>query len=260
MLLKLIDQKVREAFSNAAMEYEVLTELQNEIGRDLVRKVQTLENCALILDAGMGTGRMANRLSFMFPEARVVGLDFAPGMVKVAQEKYGSFKIVQADARAFPFRDGSFDLVVSNLMYQWVEDLAAAFADSRRILKPGGVFCATLFGRRTLQEMFASLEASGEPSVLPLRRLPSLEETRLALRAAGLCEVEMDYEIIKVHFLDLFDLLKWLKSIGANVLQERPWLGRSRLAQADEYYKTNFKDRWGVTASFEVIWIKAVKE
>ena len=83
-MLNLIDKKIRQSFSNAALQYDVLTSMHQEIGRELVKKVLN-ENAQYILDIGMGTGRMTRALSFYFPESKVVGMDFADQMIDVAK-------------------------------------------------------------------------------------------------------------------------------------------------------------------------------
>ena len=57
----------------------------------------------------------------------------------------------------------------------------------------------------------------------------------------------------------MFEIIRWVKQIGANVLEKNIFIGPDLLKRADEYYKLHFKDEWGVTASFEVIWIEAKK-
>ncbi len=259
MIFKLIDNHIRRAFSNSAVHYEVLAGLQNEIGRELVQRIQNEDNCAHILDVGMGTGRMTNRLSLFFPDTRVIGIDFSDGMIAAARKKYDGFKIVQADAAALPFREETFDIVVSNLAYQWVDDLEQAFRASYGVLKERGVFCATLFGGRTLEELFVSFENSAWNSVPLLKRLAGEDAVFAAARQAGFGDPEIKTELIKTHFPDMLALLKWLKGIGANRMNRDFYFGRDWLRRANEYYFKNFNNRWGVQASFEVIWIYAKK-
>src|SRR5436309_12651597 len=102
-MLKFLDQKIRKAFSGAAMQYDVLTSLHKEIGRDLIKKVMAIEPCRTILDVGMGTGWLTYRLYQHFPGSLVVGVDFAPGMIEAAQnQSEDSFKIVEAHAGELP--------------------------------------------------------------------------------------------------------------------------------------------------------------
>ncbi len=266
MLLELIDNKIRRAFSDSAVQYEVLSGLQKEIGRELVKRIQDKEDCDCILDVGMGTGYLTDRLGFLFPGTKVVGMDFAGGMIQRARQKYGTFHIVQADAAALPFKPDTFDIVISNLVYQWVGDLKNVFKRNYASLKDNGIFCSTLFGRRTLEELFLSLENSlprdgerKEQNVFPVKRLPRRSEVVAALKEAGFKKFETESEIIKTHFEDMLALVRWIRDIGANAIEKDIYIGKSRLLKANEYYKRHFKDRWGVCASFEVIWVKAEK-
>lgn len=266
MLLKLIDHRIRAAFSNSAMQYEALAGLQKEIGRELVGKISDREDCRYILDVGMGTGWLTNRLSLLFPEARVFGLDFAGGMIQSARQQYETFQILQADAAALPFQRDVFDIIVSNLTYQWLDDLKATFQQSYSTLKANGIFCLTLFGHKTLEELFLSLGNSSirnkegkEKNTLLVKRLPEENDVRGAICKAGFKNIETESEIIKVHFEDMMALVKWIKDIGANAIRKNIYIGKDGLLQASEYYNRNFKDSWGVYASFEVIWVKAIK-
>ena len=98
MILDFIDQKIRKAFSDAAMQYDILAGLHKEIGRELIKKNISRENTNTILDVGMGTGWLTGKLSFYFPESKVVGIDFAPGMIKAAKDSEHTFTMIQADA------------------------------------------------------------------------------------------------------------------------------------------------------------------
>ena len=263
MLLKLIDDKIRQAFSSSAMQYEALAGLQREIGRELLKRLIDKEECARILDVGMGTGRLTNQLGFYFPEAKVVGIDFASGMIEYAREKYPSLAIVQADAARLPFRKEVFDIITSNLAYQWVEDLEQAFVFSFAALKKNGTFCFTMFGEKTLEELFAALDyalnGNQDDQQLRVKRLPSVEDTRSALVKAGFADISTELEMIKVHFENMSSLLQWLKDIGANTVSHNAYIGKDLLRRAEDYYNQRFQDRWGVYASFQVIWVKSVK-
>lgn len=261
MLLKIVDKKIRQAFSDSAFQYEAFAQLQKEIGRELTKKLQDKEPCTAILDVGMGTGWFSNRLRNFFPEALVVGIDFADGMVNVAQAKYENLKIVQADARQIPFKNAAFDLITSNLAYQWVDDLPGSFRFCYESLKNEGMLCLTLFGEQTLQELFTSLTKTSQikSEDLPIERLPKVVRIKTALAAAGFQSVKVDCEKIQMHFTDMLELMQWLKKIGANALPREIYVGRDWLLRANDYYKANFNDRWGVYASFEVVWVEAVK-
>ena len=261
MLLKLIDDKIRRAFSDAAVQYDVLTGLHKEIGRELLARITEHEGNGPILDVGIGTGWFTGRLKNYFPDARVVGIDFATGMVDVAKMQEKDCAILQADAHQMPFKKDTFEMIASNLAYQWVGDLPKAFAGCHTILKKEGKLYLTMFGYGTFQELFAALEktravAKGD---IALPRLADCAQATDALVKAGFRDAQVKEEHIKVHFQDMFALVKWIKDIGANALVGDLFIGRDWLTRADAYYKENFSDQWGVGATFEVIWIQAKK-
>ena len=258
MIFSLIDKKLRKAFSDADMQYDVLASLQKEIGRELVKKIESLEDSRYILDAGMGTGWMTHRLSNLFPEAKVIGLDAAWGMIEQACKKYEGLRTTQADARQLPFKKEIFDVVISNLAYQWMIDLEKAFAEVHHALKDNGVFCLTMFGRETLSELFTAIDAVEGKNFL-IERLAGREEIENALKKTNFCHVDIETEMIKVHFPDMLALMKWLKDIGANILPKNGFIGKEVMFEASEFYKKNFSDRLGIIATFEVIWIKTQK-
>ncbi len=261
MVLKSINQRIRQAFTDAAYQYDVLTDLHKEIGRELAAKVIKIESVDSILDIGMGTGFITKKLKFYFPESLIVGLDFAEGMINKAREGETDLTIVQADAGQLPFKDNSFDVIVSNLAFQWVDDLEKAFGLCRQSLKNDGTFLMTMFGFKTFDELFVSLAESSKlkDKTLKIHRLPMQDEVAEAMRHAGFNDIKVDYERIKVRFTDMMSLIKWIKSIGANMLGRDMYIGKDLLLSANDYYNKNFKDKLGVYATFEVIWVEGKK-
>jgi demethylmenaquinone methyltransferase/2-methoxy-6-polyprenyl-1,4-benzoquinol methylase len=67
----------------------------------------------------------------------VLGLDFSAGMLRAARGR-GVRSLVRGDALALPVADGAVDAVVSGFALRNFVDLAAAFAECARVLRPGG--------------------------------------------------------------------------------------------------------------------------
>jgi SAM-dependent methyltransferase len=96
-----------------------------------------------ILDAGCGTGTCLRMLRGA--GSVPVGLDFSPGMLRVARRMTPGASVAQADLnRAFPVRPGSFDAVVSSLVSEHLTNLRTFFLETYAALRRGGrfVFCA----------------------------------------------------------------------------------------------------------------------
>ena len=257
---QVLTNKIRKAFSDAADRYDILTTLHKEIGRELVKKTVRLD-ADRILDVGCGTGYVANKAKFFFPESTIIGLDIAEGMLKKAQALHEGVPLfwLQADAEALPLKAQAFELVLSNLAYQWVGQLPRAFSEAYRVLTPKGQLFMTMFGQRTCEELFNVLTHCASGKAVSFSRLPSIEQVKDALQQAGFDNASVDYELIKVQFRDVLELLGWLKGLGANHLGGDFFLGKDMLARVDKYYRDQFPYYDGISASFEVIWVNAQK-
>jgi malonyl-CoA O-methyltransferase len=91
------------------------------------------------LDLGCGTGRHA--LWLAAAGARVVAADFSSGMLAEAKLKPGAERIrfvVHDLHRPLPFAGEAFDLVVSGLVLEHLEELDPFFGEAHRMLRPGG--------------------------------------------------------------------------------------------------------------------------
>ncbi len=97
----------------------------------------------LVLDVATGTGRLPLALLRQWDfEGRVVGLDFSPGMLAVAQSKTSAQRqrvgLVQSNALTLCVRDGAFDAVTCLEALELIANPDAAIAEIMRVLKPGG--------------------------------------------------------------------------------------------------------------------------
>jgi ubiquinone/menaquinone biosynthesis C-methylase UbiE len=92
-----------------------------------------------VLEVAIGTGRS---LPFYSGDATVTGVDLSPEMLAIARARAaeGSRPVVllEGDAERLPVDDASFDTVVCALSLCSIPDPAAAIAEMRRALVPGG--------------------------------------------------------------------------------------------------------------------------
>jgi SAM-dependent methyltransferase len=97
------------------------------------------------LDLGCGPGLLACELArAVGPGGHVLGLDASPSMLAMAAARgcgagAAPVEVAEADvAGPLPVGDGAVDLAVSTQVYEYVGDVAAALAEARRALRPGG--------------------------------------------------------------------------------------------------------------------------
>jgi malonyl-CoA O-methyltransferase len=249
----LIVSKPQKAFSQAACRYDRFSALQKEIGLGLMHKIPD-KQYQHILDIGMGTGWLTEKCGQRFPKAKTTGLDYAPGMVECAKKRDIDC-VLEADARELPFKEGAFDLVISNCVYQWIEDLPKAFGESARVLNKEGDFFFTCFGPATLKELREAIHQSAPDAQTTLHHWHLLDKENIykVLEKAGFQNIVISSDIKKETFNDFLSLIHWLKAIGANRARRHMFIGRQLLAQANAYYQKHFSVRDGVMASFEII-------
>ncbi len=117
------------------------------------------------------------------------------------------------EAEALPLPEAGFDLVFSNLMLPWCEDLDAVFAEVARVLKPRGLFSFTTFGPDTLVELRAAWRAADEAAhVHPFTDMHDLGD---GLVRAGFSEPVLDVSRYTLTYPDVDALMRDLKAIGA---------------------------------------------
>jgi SAM-dependent methyltransferase len=88
-----------------------------------------------ILEIGCGEG--ANLIHLGSPP-RSVGVDFSRPKLSVARDRLRGVSVAQADARALPFADASFDTVLIRDVLHHVRDCTSVIAEAARVLRRGG--------------------------------------------------------------------------------------------------------------------------
>ena len=100
----------------------------------------TLPPPVSVLDIGCGTGRLLRAAAARWPEARLIGVDPAEGMVEVARRLTPGADIQRGFAEELPLPDASVDLTVSTISFHHWRDQAAGVREIARVLRPGGHF------------------------------------------------------------------------------------------------------------------------
>jgi ubiquinone/menaquinone biosynthesis C-methylase UbiE len=120
--------------------YDLLTD--HRAWRDDCRAMAALVPGPRVLDLGVGPGTSALEMWRAEPGRRHVGLDVSAPMLRRARSRAAALglvlPLVRADALHLPFRDGALDGVTGHSILYLLDDPAAALAEVRRVLRPGG--------------------------------------------------------------------------------------------------------------------------
>jgi malonyl-CoA O-methyltransferase len=139
-------------------------------------------------------------------------------------------------------------------MLQWCNDLNAALAEVRRVLKPSGFFTFSTFGPDTLKELRAAWSAADGYS--HVNRFLDMHDVGDALARNGLMEPVLDVDRVQLTYPDALALMRDLKAIGAHNVtsgRARGLTGKARLRKMTEAYES-FRREGRLPATYEVVY------
>jgi demethylmenaquinone methyltransferase/2-methoxy-6-polyprenyl-1,4-benzoquinol methylase len=223
-------ERVQGIFSHIAARYDLLNILMS-FGLDRLWRRATVSMATprpddRVLDLAAGTGDLSLAMARLGRPAEVVGTDFVPAMLEVAERKLeryeGATKVSfsVADAQSLPFPDLSFDITTVGFGVRNFPDRAANFREVYRVLRPGGRYLILEFStppnrawralyrfyNRTVVPFLGALVAGDRASYEYLNesilRFPDQEHLAAELRAAGFAEVSwrnLSGGIVAVH-------------------------------------------------------------
>ncbi|WP_119678555.1 class I SAM-dependent methyltransferase [Indioceanicola profundi] len=119
-----------------------------------------------VLDLASGAGEPAlTAAELVGTNGTVIATDFVPGMLDGARRRMAERGIVNlrfaaADMEALPFPGGVFDRVTCRFGLMFVPDAARAAAEIARVLRPGGVAVAAVWGPLEENTLFRELAAA----------------------------------------------------------------------------------------------------
>lgn len=112
-----------------------------------------------VLDAGCGCG-LFGALALQ-RQSHVSGVDATMPMLAIAEARAPTGDWRWGDLEELPFDDASFDVVTGFNSFQYAQDPAAALREARRVLKPGGLLVAMVWGKEQDCEAASHLRAIG---------------------------------------------------------------------------------------------------
>lgn len=130
-------------YDDNANFYEEMDPATLEFGRQLLDYADPAPG-ARLLDVGAGRGAIVR--AALARGCVVTAVDAAPGMVARLRADFPTMTVSRMDAHRFDFPDACFDVVTAGFVIDLLSDPAAALAEVRRVLRPGGVFALSIPG------------------------------------------------------------------------------------------------------------------
>ena len=252
--------RTQSSFSKSASTYNNIAELQFKIA-DILVSMLDKSKCALrILDVGTGTGYVIDKLQCTFPNAKIYAADIAFGMVKIssAKKRINRTSFVQADAEFLPYKNDMFDILISNSVYQWMENYSRGISELYRVIKPSGRFLFSMFGGETLCELGSSfIEAHNIIGTQPSSHcLDFIDEKKLISLLSKFKGVDVRKITERIHYGNVMNLLTYLKFIGSHnhLYSSGDGLGNRRLMnKMEEVYIKRYSKNNKIFATYDIL-------
>jgi ubiquinone/menaquinone biosynthesis C-methylase UbiE len=179
---------VRGEYARLAARYDRRWAGYNRRSLDLLRPYLADRDAGTVLDLGCGTANLLPRLAEWGTRVdRYVGADLSAEMLLAATPRVRAAPfpaaLLAADVAALPLRAASVDTIVSaSTLHDWA-DPAAALADARRVIRPGGRLLLLDWSRGgvTMRALNLGLRIARNP----FHRMYSRDEAKALLTRAG---------------------------------------------------------------------------
>jgi ubiquinone/menaquinone biosynthesis C-methylase UbiE len=249
-------QRVAESWERRREQMWLASEA---VSRNLVERLQLRPGQTVLeLAAGPGqTGLLA--ADAVGPEGRLISTDFAPAMVDAARRLSGELGVLNVehrvmDAEAIDLPDESVDAVLCRWGFMLFPDPVRAFAETRRVLRPGGRLAfavwappdtnpwASVVGRTIVAH---GLVPPPEPDAPGMFRLADPERIEAVVRAAGFDTVGIEDVPVVFPYDSFEDYWTTTLELGAGIAnalaplpdEEREQI-RAAVERAAEPYRT----------------------
>jgi len=253
--------KVARSFGDAAATYDRYAHLQRDIAEKLLLELNSV-GAGQVLDLGSGTGHCAEEILSRFPSAEIASLDIAEDMLVYAKnEKAHVGKAwVCGDAEELPFRNDSFDLIVSNLTMQWCHNPEHIFFELLRVLKPGGKALLSTLAENTLFELKESWARVDD--FVHVNYFLSVDAIGSALSEQTFAHKQLSNSQEKYYYESLKTLSDELKGIGASNLnagQDNGLTGKSKVRKLKSELEQHRETGKGIPVTYDLVLISLVK-
>jgi ubiquinone/menaquinone biosynthesis C-methylase UbiE len=182
------------SFAEIAPRYDALRPLSSgdRARLETMLREADLDAGDLVVEVGCGTGRLTLPLAAITP-ARVMGVDSEAKMLDVARAKDRAGRVawVRGSAYRLPVGDGEASLVMMVMVVHLLRQRGRAFAETRRVLRPGGRLSVWTFTPRHVEDFYLNAYF---PSIATIDRprFPPVPTLTSELARAGFADVRVE--------------------------------------------------------------------
>lgn len=231
-----------------AHSYEEVAQPQLKWGRALLG-MRSWRGDEHVLDAGCGTGALAEELLARVPRGRVTAVDVDPSMVEAARKRLakdsGRARVVQSDLTTLE-GVGPVDVIYSNAVLHWIPDHDEILSVFLRHLRPGGEILVSCGGEGNLDRIRGAARATMESpafkavfsSWVPPWRYEDDSSTTERLYIAGFRDAQVALVPTPTAFPDAASFEKFVRIVAL-----RPYLQRLPDGASQDSFVADFMRR-----------------
>ena len=215
-----------------------------------------------LIDVGCGQGQDLIWLRKQFPQSFAVGVDGASLSVRQAflETKDSATACLCGNAEIMMFQPETFNLVWSNMMLHWAEDIGAVLSNWHQMLRRNGLLLFSCLGYGSLHDLYHAFE--GIDGYGHVMTFPDCQQLGDALVQSGFPSPVLEREWIDLTYQDVRTLLHDIRALGGNPLADRRQglMGKGTFAQLLQNLEALRDETGQITLRFEIIFGHAFKE
>ncbi len=257
--MSLEKKQIARQFSRAAATYDEVAQIQSLMAQRLIEQIPAQATGTLV-DLGCGTGQALAHIADK-TELNLIGVDLAAGMIEQATQRLKSDPrtlLLVRDLMETGLLTNSADWVFSNAAIQWSDPLIA-FAEMKRILKPGGQLLVSTFGPQTLHQWKTAWLAIDDPFPR-VHHFYSDVELAAHLEAVGFQPFDVRSQCETSRFGSVDEMFASIKQLGATnaSCQRAPGLlGRAKYQRLRDYFERVLLEQGHLPLTFECLFVSA---
>ena len=169
MAVEFASREISAKYDRFTPWYDWLEGILNLLGLSRLRRILVSQASGKVLEVAVGTGK---NLTYYSRDCRIIALDLSSQMLKVAQDRAAKLSMpvsfLVADAEALPFREDTFDTVLSSLSTCTFANPVAALHETRRVCRPNGKILLLEHGRSDRERLGRWQNRHADQFVKPL--------------------------------------------------------------------------------------------
>ncbi|MCP4181395.1 MAG: methyltransferase domain-containing protein [bacterium] len=248
---------VDKNFSKAAGTYDSWAKHQCRIAKTLSACIPEFAKINNLLDLGCGTGNSIESVNLLFPEAEILGVDIAAGMIDYCREKwidYENINFYHGDVENLELSQ-KYDLIISSCSLQWVSDFKKTLNKYLNCLNQGGYLALAIPVKGSLDELKQSYLQAFD------KNMPGLcFQNENDIMDAVSCKTAKIYHActeLVTEYYDSLDVLRYFKKIGVTFSEQYNYKAKSvkEVKMLMKKYRQNFTFNNRLPISYKIFYL-----